>query len=132
MKAPPAASLPTPILLQSQVQAGTSQLHLPTHTCSFPAHNLSAHTSSAHNLPAHSSSVHNSTEPTGSSSISQSHLPTFDLSHTDHSTSLSFGCFNSRGLISSLHYIQHILNHHSLDFLAISEHWLHEYNLNVM
>ena len=76
--------------------------------------------------------MHNSTEHTGSSSISHPHLPTSDLPHTDYSTSLSFGCFNSRGLISSLHYIQHILNHHSLDFLAISEHWLHEYNLNVI
>ena len=76
--------------------------------------------------------MHNSTEHTGSSSISHPHLSTFDLPHAAYSTSLSFGCFNSHGLISSSHYIQHILNHHNLDFLAISKHWLHEYNLNVI
>ena len=64
-------------------------------------------------------------------SISHLNLSTSDLPHSDYSTSLRFRCFNSHGLISSWHCVQHILNHQSLDFLATSKHWPHEYNLNV-
>ena len=130
--ATPSSSLPIPLMLQSQGQAGTSQLHLSAHTCSSSAHNPPAHTPSAQNPPAHSSPAHNSTERTNSSSISHPNLSTSDLPQSDYPASLRFSCFNSRGLISSWHYVQHILSHYSLDFLAISEHWLHQYNLSVI
>ena len=48
------------------------------------------------------------------------------------SSSLTFSSLNSRGLMSNWYYIQHILHHHNFDFFAISEHWLHDYNLNVI
>ena len=49
-----------------------------------------------------------------------------------NSTMLNLCCYNARGLSSSTHYIQDILKRFNIDFIAISEHWLHNYNLKII
>ena len=45
-------------------------------------------------------------------------------------TNLKFCCLNLHGLSSNLSYLQHILSNHSPDIIAVSELWLHDYNLH--
>ena len=45
---------------------------------------------------------------------------------------LNLCCYNAHGLSSSTHYIQDILKRFNIDFIAISEHWLHNYNLKLI
>ena len=39
---------------------------------------------------------------------------------------------NVRGLISNSHYVQNLLSDFAVDVIAISEHWLHDYNLKII
>ncbi|CAI8020327.1 hypothetical protein GBAR_LOCUS12161, partial [Geodia barretti] len=50
--------------------------------------------------------------------------PPPDTSH------LKLCCLNVRGLSSNLCYINHLLDHFSPDVIALSELWLHDYNLH--
>ena len=43
---------------------------------------------------------------------------------------LKLCCLNVRGLSSNLCYINHLLDHFSPDVIALSELWLHDYNLH--
>ena len=45
---------------------------------------------------------------------------------------LDLCCFNVRGLQSNLHYIRHLLSTVNPDYIAISEHWLHSYNISTI
>ena len=44
-------------------------------------------------------------------------------------STLTLCCFNVRGILSNSHYTKHLLSNTLPDFIAVSEHWLHDYNL---
>ena len=63
------------------------------------------------------------------------------VSHTNHSQhsstssssdyeSINICCFNVRGITSNPDYLKFLLENFNIKFIAISEHWLHDYNLN--
>ena len=55
-----------------------------------------------------------------------------DSPHDSPSNSmLNLCCFNARGLKSNLHLVHWLLSNLSLDFLAISEHWLHDFDYHL-
>ena len=45
---------------------------------------------------------------------------------------LNLRCFNIRGLTSNLDYLTLLLRDPNTNFIAISEHWLHDYNTNLL
>ena len=49
---------------------------------------------------------------------------------TNHNSTLKIGCLNLRGFKSCKQYLYHLLN--NLDICAVSEHWLHQYEVNLL
>ena len=105
MRAPLPTSLP---LLQSTELAGSSSSQCLHSNCNLEIPNLS--------------------DPNDYSSHDSYNSPPVDY----NSTLLNLCCYNARGLSSSTHYIQDILKRLNIDFIAISEHWLHNYNLKLI
>ena len=66
-----------------------------------------------------------------SSPLSSHPLPPCPALSDSVSDSLNLCCLNVRGLKSNQHYIRWLLSNLSLDIFAISEHWLHDFDLHL-
>ena len=90
-----------------------------------PSSQPSQRAGSSHDNRLHTT-IHDSTRDNIITFDSRSNLHILNSS----SMLLKLCCFNVRGLTSNSHYIEKLLR--DCDVIALSEHWLHDYNLNLI